>query len=128
MKRKIAKKPRQLSAGEVWQGLTEEIRRGLIENEKINNASELSEVMERLRSRGIADVSRLLISAGREVKVKVVNFNHQDGETEECGFLDHLHLQGHAEPFLMIKLAERYKSSFSFLYSEGRVITRLSGW
>ena len=125
MKQKIAKKLRQLSAGEVWQGLTEEIRQGLVANEKINNASELREVMENLRSRGIADVSQLLIAAGRDKKVKVVNFNHKDGESEEHGFLDHLHLQGHAEPFLMIKLAERYKAAYSFLYGESKVINKI---
>lgn len=125
MKKKSAKMMRQLSPRDIWQNLTEEVRQDLIEKEKITNADELAQVMEDLRSSGIADVSQLLVAAGRDQKVKVLNFSHGDGEQEESGYLDHLHLKGTTPPFLMIKLGERHKAVYSFLYSTGKIINKI---
>jgi hypothetical protein len=125
MKKNIAKESQRLSVEEVWRGLTQKIRHDLMEYQKISNASELGKVLENLRSQGIADVSQLLINVDRDKQVKVVNFNHEDGKTEQCGSLDNIHLKGSTDPFLMIKLEERHKASFSFLYSKDKVINKI---
>ncbi len=123
----LLEKERPISAKVIWPILADRVKQHLLD-QKITNAAELESVIKDLKTKGLADVSKLLIAAGRDKKVKVlnynrgseqvetVNFNRDDSSQDEFGPLYSLHLKGSADPFLMIQLAERHWLNLNFIF------------
>jgi hypothetical protein len=119
MKKRVTTKTRPLSAEKVWNQLTNNTRRHLIESQKITNAAELGEAMAKLRSQGIADVSHLLVNSDRGVRVIISTLRPEISDKE--GLLYGLFIKT-ADPFLWLEIGVRSKAVHSFLSSKNKIV------